>query len=85
VRFDTAPSRQPVEPASTLQPTADYGAVFSASWKKKMEQAVVEADVVAMQSLIHEVQDSAPEISQKLSQLVYNFDYDGIRSFMGAL
>jgi signal transduction histidine kinase/DNA-binding response OmpR family regulator len=55
---------------------------LSEEWKQSMRQAVMEADVIAMQNLIHEIEIEMPILSQKLAQLVYNFDYDGIGSLI---
>jgi signal transduction histidine kinase/CheY-like chemotaxis protein len=86
VQFEAAlPPARLIELRPSGHSAADYAAVLSTNWRKKMDRAVVEADVDAMQTLIHEVQDIAPELSQKLAQMVYNFDYDGIRSLMGSI
>lgn len=47
-----------------------------------MHQAVIAADVIAMQNLVHEIETNVPALSQKLAQLVYNFDYDGSGSLI---
>jgi hypothetical protein len=51
-------------------------------WKEQMRQAILEADVVNMQKLIHEIEAEFPDFSKRLAQLVYDFDYDGIRALI---
>jgi len=53
-------------------------------WKARMRQAVLEADVLAMQSLAGELERENPALSKKIAHLVYNFDYDGIGSLIDA-
>jgi signal transduction histidine kinase len=53
-------------------------------WKEQMRQAILEADVVTMQKLIQEIEAEFPDISKRLAQLVYDFDYDGIRAYLDA-
>jgi len=55
------------------------------AWKQRMRQAVMDADVIVMQTLIQEIEGSAPDLSRKLDQLVYNFDYTGISALIDAL
>jgi signal transduction histidine kinase len=52
------------------------------AWKEQMHQAILEADVVAMEMLIHEIEPGFPDLSKKLTQLAYNFDYDGMRALL---
>jgi len=59
-----------------------YAAALPDNWKRRMHQAVVDADVNVMQSLIQEIEADSPGLSQKLAQLVYNFDYAGITSMI---
>ncbi len=54
------------------------------TWKEKMRQAVLEADVIYIQDLIGEIAGRFPVISETLSEMLYHFDYDGIRSLLDA-
>jgi signal transduction histidine kinase len=53
-------------------------------WKEQMHQAILEADVVAMQKLIHDIEAAYPRLSRRLAKLVYDFDYNGIRDLLDA-
>ena len=59
--------------------------ILPENWKDRMHQAVVEADVIAMQTLIQEIEGNAPVLSQKLTHLVYNFNYDGVISLIESI
>jgi CheY-like chemotaxis protein len=49
-------------------------------WKERMQEAVIEADVEKMQALIQEIETAFPDLSKALAEMVYHFDYDGIRA-----
>jgi hypothetical protein len=51
-------------------------------WKERMRKALVEADVTKMQGLIQEIETSFPDFSKALTEMVYHFDYDGIRALI---
>ena len=50
-----------------------------------MHQAILEADLEKIQELIHEIEPHYPKLGQKLAELAYNFDYDGIRALIEEL
>jgi CheY-like chemotaxis protein len=52
------------------------------TWKERMRQAVLEADVMSMQDLIQEIAGPFPVVGEALSEKLYHFDYDGIRSLL---
>jgi CheY-like chemotaxis protein len=51
-------------------------------WKERMMLAVTEADVAQMQDLIQEIETSFPDLGKVLTEMVYQFDYDGIRALI---
>jgi CheY-like chemotaxis protein len=58
---------------------------LSDDWKKRMRQAVTEADIHKMQDLIKEIETPFPDFSRTLTQMVYDFDYDGICALIDSL
>jgi hypothetical protein len=51
-------------------------------WKEIMRKALVEADVTKIQGLIQEIETSFPDFSKALTEMVYHFDYEGIRALI---
>ena len=66
-----------VVPGGQIPPLSD-------AWKEGMRQAVREADVVRMQDLIRDIEADYPAFSAGLTEMVYHFDYAGIRALIDA-
>ena len=47
-----------------------------------MRQAVIAADAAQMQTLIQEIETDYPAFSASLTEMVYHFDYGGIRTLI---
>ncbi len=54
-------------------------------WKQSLLRAVLEADVLKMQTLIKEIEDAYPDLSKTLAEMLYHFDYDGICALIDSL
>ncbi len=74
-------SWQAAEGVSSPQ-AGDQIALLSDPWKEKMRQAVLEADVAYIQDLIQQISVEFPDAARVLSDLLYRFDYDGIRDLL---
>lgn len=83
VRFVYEPAL--TEPARLSQ-FDSVGAVqipdLSAEWMQRMRLATTEADVGKMQELILEIKTIYPDFSKTLADMVYHFDYNGIRALV---
>jgi flagellar biosynthesis/type III secretory pathway protein FliH len=66
-----AAEQQPRQPltAETLQ-------VLPLAWIQQFYQAIVRLDETQMLALIAEVTDAQPDLAQRLTHRVQNFDYD---------
>ena len=78
---ESTPSKT-IEVSASLPIDAQQTVSITEDWKNRMRQAVTDADVIAMQDLIREIENNSPILSQKFEQLVYNFDYDGITALV---
>jgi CheY-like chemotaxis protein len=84
VQFVYEPARSGASKVEFPVPSRDQISLLPESWKERMRQAVLEADVTYMQDLIQEIAGSFPDISKALSEMLFHFDYDGIRSLIDA-
>jgi signal transduction histidine kinase len=79
---ETTRGKAPINDIPTQPLAISAMSALPKAWKEQMRQAILEADVVTMQRLIHEIEAAFPEFSKKLAKLAYNFDYDGIRALI---
>lgn len=78
------------EPTSPSVPKSNHFASInlvqtvnlSNEWKERMHHALIEADVIKMQDLIWDIEVSLPDFSKALADMVYHFDYDGVRAMI---
>ncbi len=86
VQFETMPVSASADELEKLsQSNSQDAASLPENWQEKMRQAVIAADVIEMQSLIKEIEETSPTLSKKLAQLVYNFDYERITTVIDSL
>ncbi len=69
--------------AGQLLQREDALTALPSGWKEDMQQAILEADLLTIQNLISEIEADFPNLSQRLTQLVYEFDYEGMRRLLG--
>lgn len=81
----TTPGSAPADGAPSHPPIIDtVMASLPQDWKEQMRRAILNADAVTMQKLIQEIEAAFPASSSKLAQLIYDFDYEGIRAYLDA-
>lgn len=77
-RFHLASAEVPSQPL----PASVAGQGLPQVWKEQMLAALNQADLAAMEKLIHQIEPAFPALARKFSQMAYNFDYDGLRQLL---
>ena len=52
------------------------------SWREQMRRATIDGDVVAIETLVSEIEPTLPELATLLRQWIYTFDYGHIRALI---
>ena len=81
VRFvyaDPAPAAPPQElPIAAAAPAA-----LPEKWEMDVRLALQGGDASAISALVDEIRPSYPNLARRIDELLYNFDYDGIRAVL---
>ncbi|MBN2149687.1 MAG: response regulator [Anaerolineales bacterium] len=77
-----APKPEIVQPVRQNPESTQQAASLSADWRHHMRIATTDGDVITIESLIHEIETSLPDLAKLLQQWAYDFDYTRIRALL---